>query len=202
MIRSYLLENDERTQILISSMAEPIKLMLGNFLLPFFGTKPSKLTSLVNCLYGDAKDEPVEALGQTPRRMLQTLGTEWGRSVHPDVWIKCKKAVIDSYDNEGRNLMDLVLIPDIRFDNEAVQLCDVVVAIDRPYNPDALKTAEATGHASESGVSGCYVDISVSNDATLADLEASVPAIWAGICEKAYRLEQQHLGEDDDELNN
>jgi hypothetical protein len=94
------------------------------------------------------------------------------------------------------------LIPDIRFDNEAVQLCDVVVAIDRPYNPDALKTAEAAGHASESGVSGCYVDISVSNDATLADLEASVPAIWAGICEKAYRLEQQHLGEDDDELNN
>ncbi len=39
-------------------------------------------------LYGDAKEEPLDAYGgKSCREMLQTLGTEWGqRCVAPDIW--------------------------------------------------------------------------------------------------------------------
>jgi hypothetical protein len=33
------------------------------------------------------KNTPVEWLGKTPRHLLQTLGTEWGRNEHKDIWV-------------------------------------------------------------------------------------------------------------------
>src|SRR5690606_32540033 len=33
------------------------------------------------------KEEPLPWLGVSPRYMMQTLGTEWGRTmIHPDIW--------------------------------------------------------------------------------------------------------------------
>lgn len=41
-------------------------------------------------LRDEDKEAPMEWLdGMTPRRMWQTLGTEWGRMmVHPDLWVR------------------------------------------------------------------------------------------------------------------
>jgi hypothetical protein len=37
---------------------------------------------------GDLKEVPVDCLdGQTPRRAMQLLGTEWGRTLSADLWI-------------------------------------------------------------------------------------------------------------------
>jgi len=35
------------------------------------------------------KEAPLEWLGKSPRQLLQTLGTEWGRrQVHPHLWLE------------------------------------------------------------------------------------------------------------------
>ena len=35
------------------------------------------------------KDEPIDWLGKTPREMMQSLGTDWGRNtIHDEIWIK------------------------------------------------------------------------------------------------------------------
>lgn len=68
---------------------------------------------------GPGKDEPNELLlGATPRLAMQTLGTEWGRTlIHPDLWAHL--AVEDA-----RRLLNGggafgVVLDDLRFENEA-----------------------------------------------------------------------------------
>lgn len=48
----------------------------------------------------------------TPRLALQTLGTEWGRTLHRDVWVRWALREISHSDH------DRWVIPDIRFRNE------------------------------------------------------------------------------------
>jgi len=47
------------------------------------------------------------------RKLLQTLGTEWGRdTIHPDIWINSLKSKI--LNNKSKN----IVISDVRFENE------------------------------------------------------------------------------------
>ncbi|WP_201595354.1 deoxynucleotide monophosphate kinase family protein [Psychrobacter vallis] len=47
----------------------------------------------------------------TPRHMMQTLGTEWGRhTIDKDIWVKAF-----AYLNAGKQ----IIVPDVRFENEA-----------------------------------------------------------------------------------
>lgn len=49
--------------------------------------------------------------GVTPRHMMQTLGTEWGRNlIDGDIWVKAFARL-----NAGK----CVIVPDVRFENEA-----------------------------------------------------------------------------------
>lgn len=73
----------------------------------------------------------------TPRHALQQLGTEWGRSMHPSVWVRkaistAERILVcgDGYSQE-RGLNPLgwvddepvgVVIPDVRFLNEAAAI--------------------------------------------------------------------------------
>lgn len=56
------------------------------------------------------KAEIVEGMDVTPRYLMQTLGTEWGRAIDPDIWVKTFKRL-----NAGMCLV----VPDVRFENEA-----------------------------------------------------------------------------------
>lgn len=93
------------------------------------------------------KEEPVEWLnGATPRRMMQTIGTEWGRvHVDPDLWLKAAmRKALPIVEAGGR-----VVVTDARFENEAAAVRaagGTVVHIDRPGCPTVA------GHASEAGV--------------------------------------------------
>lgn len=115
------------------------------------------------------KEEPIEVLGKSPRQILQTLGTEWGRQmVHPDLWLILAKA----------KLMELgpgMVIADVRFNNEATWIRangGVIVHIDRP---DATKV---NPHASEQGVTFEEGDIVIHNHAGLAELQARVRELF------------------------
>lgn len=118
-----------------------------------------------------AKERPVDWLGGiTPRHMMQTIGTEWGRdTICPDLWVKSLE----------RRVMPLlaaglaVVISDLRFDNEAHAIRALggrVVRVERAGLP-------ADTHRSENGVSRDLVDLVVKNRAGLTELRWQVVAM-------------------------
>ena len=69
----------------------------------------------------ELKHEVIPELGVTPRHVLQSLGTEWGRKcIHPDVWVWAMQRQIERHVDEYQGSGDvLIFIDDCRFANEA-----------------------------------------------------------------------------------
>lgn len=119
---------------------------------------------------GDVKEAPLPWLGgKSPRQLMQTLGTEWGREyVCSDVWLCVAERLIGEAAKQG---YAGVVVPDIRFDNEAEwikELGGTLVHLHR----DGV--AEVAGHKSEAGVDPSLVDLHVDNNGPLVGL-----AWWA-----------------------
>lgn len=113
------------------------------------------------------KEQPIEWLGRSPRELLQTLGTEWGRNiVHDEIWIRraMKRA------SEARGL---VVITDVRFDNEADAIHRAGGDVWQVRRPGA---GIPGGHSSEAGVSDHLIDLRIDNHGTVCDLAAAVYA--------------------------
>lgn len=83
-----------------------------------------------------------EAHSFTPRRVMQTLGTEWGREIDPELWAKATLRKI----RKENNLAKVVAITDCRFVNEfhAIKEAGGVV-----WKIEGDTTTQETGHASE-----------------------------------------------------
>lgn len=111
------------------------------------------------------KEELIPALGVSPRRMMQTLGTEWGRQlINPDLWlIMAHQRLLQS----GPGMV----IPDVRFDNEAAWIRKHGGRIVHVIRPDT-KAVEA--HASEDGIEMQDTDARLFNSGTLEELQLSV----------------------------
>lgn len=67
-------------------------------------------------MYGPSeKRAEIDPLTGLPwRTILQTLGTEWGRHLHPDIWIRLADRIIAQHTFPERHF----IIPDVRFKNE------------------------------------------------------------------------------------
>ena len=104
----------------------------------------------------------------TPRHLMQTLGTEWGRqSVDPEIWVKLTKANILAQQAEGFD----VVVTDARFENEIAMLQELgarIVHIDRPGLTVDLS------HPSEQQISTLPYDHKIINDGTLLDLGENI----------------------------
>ena len=116
----------------------------------------------------------------TPRRLMQTLGTEWGRKlVDLDIWTKLAQRKLDylqCLNNAGNAVIAGVVVTDIRFEGEAHWLREQggeIWHISRPNNPNAI----AADHESEHGVTLKPGDVTITNDGTLLELESLVNAI-------------------------
>ena len=131
----------------ILSFATPIKEML-KVILPH----PAWL---------EKKEEPIPGFpnGVTVRRMLQTLGTEWGReTVFPNIWVQA--AIRKAEDQIGKRL---IIFDDIRFPNEAWairrlghkhEILSTIIHVSRKgYEPD-----ENESHVSEAGLPRHFID--------------------------------------------
>jgi len=114
---------------------------------------------------GDQKEVSHPTLGnQTPRYVMQTLGTEWGRKIiHPDLWVRITKAEIQRNLDDGRN----VVVDDCRFANEADcihSLGGVVVGV-------SGRGGIVGQHESEAGLAPDYV---IDNNGDLEQLRKNV----------------------------
>jgi hypothetical protein len=64
------------------------------------------------------KEQPIPGFGFSARRMMQTLGTEWGRALMPMLWIVGLQRHLGLHDG-GSSIHDRIVISDCRFPNEA-----------------------------------------------------------------------------------
>lgn len=128
------------------------------------------------------KEKPLEALGGvTPRKMMQTLGTEWGRKlIDEDLWVNVAKQRIARIGNSSPVDLVYVLITDIRFNNEA-PLCDAILRVNRDDVSDVPK------HASEKGIFKKHVKWEVDNNGTLVDLRFKIHDITREIMNENER---------------
>lgn len=127
-----------------------------------FGLTPAQMD-------GDEKEAVVPWLGASPRHLMQTLGTEWGRTlVHPDVWVLATQRHLERLIQSG---IRRIVISDVRFENEAAMATSLgsLVRIERPG------VGPANSHVSEDASAiSAYVDAVVRNDGTLEDLNDRV----------------------------
>jgi hypothetical protein len=112
------------------------------------------------------EDPSCGILGQTPRYLMQTLGTEWGRNlIGQSIWTSLtQKEITELPENTN------VLIDDARFDNEILALKEleelgkiktIVVEIRRGERPT---TTPEDAHPSEAGISPHLINLIVPND--------------------------------------
>lgn len=111
------------------------------------------------------KEAPIAWLdGKTPRYLMQTAGTEWGRElIADDLWVRSCLARARQDMDEGRS----VVISDVRFDNEAAVIRGLGGKVLRLQRSQA---GTRSVHASESGVAPHLVDLTIVNDGTPSDL--------------------------------
>lgn len=115
-----------------------------------------------------AKETVIPWLGRSPRQLMQTLGTEWGRQcVHGDLWLKLADRVVD-YERRhaARSGIEGVVVSDLRFDNEAEWLRGIGGQVWHlyPTNSPAHELPSGLAHPSEQGITRQDSDAGLINE--------------------------------------
>ncbi len=117
------------------------------------------------------KETPIPWLGKSPRELLQTLGTEWGRDmVRQDIWIRVAM--------QQASAIARCVITDVRFENEAAAIKTAGGRVWRIVRPESCLTDQAAKHSSEAGIPNRLVDLVVQNNSTIEALVARVEAAF------------------------
>ena len=99
----------------------------------------------------------------TPRLLLQRLGTDAARYVHPDIWVN---ALFSKFKKKSR-----WIITDVRFDNEVRAIQErggIVIRVNRDKSKDST---EHSNHLSETALDNYEgFDVILNNNDTLEDL--------------------------------
>lgn len=120
------------------------------------------------------KERPIEWLGKSPRQLLQTLGTDWGRTlVAEDIWLRIARRRIEELAATGAGA---VVIADVRFDNEAAMVHEMGGEV---WLVDRQPATETAPHVSEAGISEGLIDRFVDNTGTPEQTRENVAAILA-----------------------
>lgn len=121
----------------------------------------------------EVKESALPWLGRSPRQLLQTLGTEWGReAVCEDVWIRLLDRRIKELADQG---IGVIAVCDVRFDNEVEYLRGLGGEIWHVRRPGC---SGAGDHSSEGGVAVAAGDAVIDNAGSMDDLRAAVGAAF------------------------
>jgi hypothetical protein len=152
-IQSILREDGK--QAILTSFAAPLKIMLAALIEAVEGEFDS-------AFFGPDKETPIsDALPYTPRKLMQTLGTEWGRhQLDPLFWTRI-------WQHRVANLRPdkIVLIDDVRFPTE-INVINDMVGGGKVFYIKRPGVIAASNHSSEHDVSD-MCDDTVYNDSSL-----------------------------------
>lgn len=137
------------------AFADPLRRIAADL----YGLHPHQLTDR------DAKEAVIPQWGLSPRQILQRLGTEVGRQIHPETWTRYLERQVRA--EPGVEW----IVTDVRMPNEVdtiERLGGVVWWVERP----GAGTRHA--HATESELNPHDFSYSVANDGDLSDLRRAV----------------------------
>jgi hypothetical protein len=165
-VAKYLVENHGFIRL---SYASPIKKMI-HALLREAGVGPVTIREMID---GKLKEVPSDVLGgKTPRYAMQTLGTEWGRSlIAQDLWRSILLRRMNAELDRGHR----VVIDDVRFHNESKFLMEH----GRVFRIERFADQQMT-HISED--QSFPVDDIIANNGSLQELYAAIDARLLGVC--------------------
>lgn len=125
------------------------------------------------------KETVLPALGVTPRYLLQTLGTEWGRTcISSDLWLRVWQIKIQHKVTVERR--DRFVVDDVRFANEAELVRSLGGEVWKVVRTSARACDGAT-HVSEGGLeSWPHFTRYIENDGSLEELLRAVAKIPLG----------------------
>lgn len=146
------------------SFADPLRSMVFSLLIDL-GYNSGQAHDWVH----DQKERTIPQLGVSPRHLMRTLGTEWGRScIHPSLWLLAWQARASGYNQ--------VVVDDVRFPNEAELLRQRGGVLWRIERPGHQRPAE---HSSDDALIDWTFDRVIVNDGTLAQLASDVEAAYS-----------------------
>ena len=123
---------------------------------------------------GDQKEQPLPWLGRSPRQLMQSLGTEWGRNtVHPELWLLLAAQNLDLLARTHDTAPGFV-VSDIRFENEAQLIRDRGGVVIHMYRPSA---PAVNAHISEDGIRCVAQDLMLANYGTIDELRQNLNSI-------------------------
>ena len=156
----------------ISGKAGVGKDTLGKYLcdryrcLHYYFAKPLKEGAKVMFALTDEqiadKEKAIEPWGISPRKIYQLLGTEVGRGIDVNIWVKNAEMFVN------KNVGWTVVVTDVRFDNEALWIHNrggVVINIVRDKD-DIVENK----HSSEGGLKPENIDFTVYNNGTKEEM--------------------------------
>lgn len=115
------------------------------------------------------KEVPFLGLGKSPRQMMQTLGTEWGRDlIDRSIWIRLLERRIETLESQG---VRTIVVADVRFENEASAIRQMGGEVWRVRRDGP---ATASSHSSEDGIGLEEHEPVIENYGTLDDLRERV----------------------------
>lgn len=122
------------------------------------------------------------------RKLLQWLGTEWGRSLSETIWVDLWKARVKSLMVDSPR--SIIVCDDVRFDNEADAvhaLGGSVVRITSDNTKDRIDTTSGIKqHSSETGINPKLVDYEVFNNGTIREFQLAIRNVY-GLIEHKER---------------
>jgi hypothetical protein len=116
----------------------------------------------------ELKEQPLDAAGypnETPRTLMQAVGTDLFRAKWPGVWVDTWKRTVSLYPR--------VVVSDVRFPSELAALRDLQGVLVRVNNP---RVSQTDAHASESHYNGFDPDADIVNDKDAKALMLAVEA--------------------------
>lgn len=120
------------------------------------------------------KERTIDWIGKSPRQLLQTLGTEWGREqVNSELWVRKAEHVRQQLGSARFRCAGMV-ISDVRFPNEAEWLVaagGILIELRRG------SAAGVAAHVSEQHDLSRFVHHVVENNGTRRDLHERLNAI-------------------------
>ena len=117
----------------------------------------------------ELKEIRIPEWGLSPRQILQRLGTEVGRQIHPETWTRYVERQINTYSYDGW------IITDVRFPNE-VALIDKLGGEVWWIEREGAGSQSGAGHSSETLAARMADDLDrrIDNSGTLMDLRQAV----------------------------
>lgn len=106
------------------------------------------------------------------RKLLQWLGTDWGRSIDERLWVRLWKDAVCDPKNVYADA--IITCDDCRFDNEAKAVKELGGFVVKVISDKTRIEKVNTGHASEAGISNEYVDAIIDNSGDLDQLRESL----------------------------